>query len=47
MEKEVLAFLAFPGMVSRPYISGWDSQTGDSSFPGMNCVAVVSTLKPR
>lgn len=42
MGKEVAAFLAFPGMVSRPYISGWDSRTGDNSFLGMDCVAVVS-----
>lgn len=42
MEKEVLALLAFSGMLSRPYISGWDSGTGDNSLPGMGCLAVVA-----
>lgn len=42
MGKEVAVFLAFSGMVSRSYICGWDSRTGDNSFLGMDCVAVVS-----
>lgn len=41
MEKEILALLILPGRVARPYISGWNSQMGENSFPGMNCVTVV------